>query len=210
MDNSQNITVTRNRGIKALKNLIEDVANENKDSDNKKFNDLRLRLGEVVKFYPGIDKVLVKFGDNTQKRCFVLHTVVSNEINISWTPIGYNSWDSDFEEPCIIPLNKFNAMVLSINGFNEDCVIGYVSRDKQEIIPNANTGELLLQYYDTSIKLMQNGIVINSEKIIVNGKPLDIFVSDSVNQQNYTQNELDNVLTDFEDRIVNLEETYDE
>ena len=202
---SKNITVTRNRGIKALENLVKDIDLNNKDSD-KKIDKLKLKLGEVLKFYPGSDKVLVKFMDNTQKRCLILHTVVSNEINISWTPVGYHILDDEYNEPAIVPLNKFNALVLSLDGFNEDCVIGYISKDTQDIVPNANSGELLLQYYDTSIKLMQDGIVVNSEKIIINGLPLDVYVSESVGKQNYTHEEINTMVNNLDERIKTLED----
>lgn len=113
--------------------------------------------------------------------------------------------DDKYNEAAIIPLSTYYAIVLSIreqDNKKENCVIGYVSKDNQTIVPNAQSGELKLQYYDTSITLMSDGIVLTGDNIFVNDKPWSVAVTDGVSEQSYSHDEI----ADLEARIKSLEE----
>lgn len=210
--NSGDITVTKQRGLKAFKKLYEESSkfSESEKEGLDDLENLKIRIGEVLKFYPGSDKVLVRFGDNSIERCLEAHPVVSDEINVSWTPVGYGKVDKDYNEPCIVPISRFNAIVLNIRNSDnkrENCVIGYISLDSQKILCNAFSGELKLQYYDSSIILRQTGISLEGESILVNGEPFSKAISDSVNQHSYSHEELKEIFDGFDERISNLEKS---
>ena len=206
---SNELTITRNRGLKAFKKLYDESSKikENGIKSENNIENLKIRIGEVLKFYPGSDKVLVKFKDKTE-RCLEAHTVVSDEINISWTPVGYQQFDEKYSEPSIVPISRFNAIVLDIRGeenINENCVIAYVSLDNQKILNNAFPGELKLQYYDSSITLKQTGVYIEGDAVLINNKQLTHVIGEKMEQNNYTYEELNNILSDIEERLSKIE-----
>ena len=210
---SNEITVTQHRGMQAFSRLIEQTTQNNTDTitdkPEQRDENLKIKIGTVLKFYPATDKVLVKFKDGEKERCIQSHTVISEEINISWTPAGYNQWDAKYNEACIAPLNTYHAIVLQIRNTDnnkENCVIGYISKDKQTTLPNANAGELKLQYYNTNITLMSDGIHIKGDNIFLNDKPFNLAVTEGVAENSYSHNEI----SELENRIKELEEKLEE
>lgn len=217
---SNEVTVTQHRGIQAFTRLLEQSNQNNTDTvtekpENKEEN-LKIRIGTVIKFYPATDKVLIRFRTGEKERCIQSHTAISEEINISWTPAGYSQWDTAYNEACIAPLNTYYAIVLQIRNIDnnkENCVIGYISKDNQTTLPNANAGELKLQYYDTSITLLSDGIHIKGDNIFLNDKPFNLAVSDGVAENSYSHNEiseLENRIKELEAKLGETETTNDE
>ncbi len=210
MSNSKNITVTQFRGYKAFMDMFDasDTVLNGSDSQtskaDEKLESTKIRVGEVLRFYPATDKVLVKFNDNTTERCVESHLVVSGEVNVSFTPVGDASVDTTYNEQCIIPVNKFYAIVLNIRDSDnkkENCVIGYISKDNQLILNNAYTGELKLQYYDSSIILNQDSITIKSDNVTINGN--DALTTDT--KDYYSKTEVDVLIKGLNDRLTILE-----
>jgi hypothetical protein len=210
MSNSKNITVTQFRGYKAFMDMFDasDTVLNGSDSQtskaDEKLESTKIRVGEVLRFYPATDKVLVKFNDNTTERCVESHLVVSGEVNVSFTPVGDASVDTTYNEQCIIPVNKFYAIVLNIRDSDnkkENCVIGYISKDNQLILNNAYTGELKLQYYDSSIILNQDSITIKSDNVTINGN--DALTTDT--KDYYSKTEVDTLIKGLNDRLTVLE-----
>jgi hypothetical protein len=220
---SKNVTVTQYRGFKAFQDMVESseiIVNGSSTNNNidEKVENMKVRVGEVERFYPSVDKVLVKFNDNTRERCVMNHLVVSNEVNISWTPVGDTSIDTTYNDFCVIPVNKFYVLVMSIRDTDnekENAVIGFISKDDQIILDNAYTGELKLQYYDSSILLKQDGIEFKAKSFKWNDK--EVTNPDMTQYTNTTdlntllsskvdKTEMETQLKSLNDRITALED----
>ncbi len=202
------ITVTPYRGRNALKSVIEisKINGLSGSGSDKNLDELKIRLAKVVRFYPGSDKLLVKFLSTGEiVRCKLLHSMVSGECNISFMPIGTNKLDTTYNEASILPINPYYCAVLDINPEDnkvEYGVIGFLSLDKTLIKNNAESGEYLIENDTSSISLKAGEIHIKSGKLFYN----DILVNLDNNQEYVTIDTLKNLNEILNKKIDLLEE----
>lgn len=127
--NSKDITVTEPRFKEAVGSFINEVTTPN---INKKVNTAieneRIKTGVITKFYPYLDKAMVKL-DNTNKTvlCKILHRFTGDLIDF-YTPLENEQiFDDELKEPAIIPRAAQHVLVANINDKDseENLILGY-------------------------------------------------------------------------------------
>jgi hypothetical protein len=205
------ITVTPYRGRKALKSVMELTKNKDDNEEKQHEENLKIRIGEVVKFYPGTDKVLVELLE-TKKiiRCKLLHSIVSGECNVSFMPIGTSKLDTDYNEASIIPINKFYCAVLDINNNDNETeygVIGFLSLNKSLIRNNAESGEYLIENDSSSISIKANQIHIKTPQLLINNETyMENVEMVSLNDLFNLESRLTSSINDLNSRVKNIED----
>jgi hypothetical protein len=205
------ITVTPYRGRKALKSVMELTKTKDDNEEKQHEENLKIRIGEVVKFYPGTDKVLVELLE-TKKiiRCKLLHSIVSGECNVSFMPIGTSKLDTDYNEASIIPINKFYCAVLDINNNDNETeygVIGFLSLNKSLIRNNAESGEYLIENDSSSISIKANQIHIKTPQLLINNETyMENVEMVSLNDLFNLESRLTSSINDLNSRVKNIED----
>ncbi len=173
---AQDVVLTPGRGPIALNNVINQIGGKVTAKEVKsKSENLKIRTGKVVRFYPQTDKVSVKL-DDTGKivRCVMLHNLaVSGEATISFTPSGSISTDVENDnEYSIIPFNEHIVAVLNIKDSlnkSEYLCLGFISRDSSLIKSNGEVGEYLVSNDNSKVSVKQSQVNIESENLYLNG-----------------------------------------
>ena len=144
MKTSDNITVTNGRLKKALQNKVEDIIIPQINSKvEKTAKDAKIQIATMTKFYPYLDKCEVNLNGNLII-CKILHRF-SGELIDFYTPQGNKDYCDRLHEPCIIPLEELQCLVLDINdGSNERVMIGYFLPDEIIGMDPADSGNLKL------------------------------------------------------------------
>lgn len=173
---AQDVILTPGRGPKALNNVIKQIGAKVTEKELKsKSENLKIRTGKVIRFYPQTDKVSVNLDDTGELvRCVLLHNLaVSGEATISFTPSGTISTDVENDnEYSIIPFNEHIAAVLNINDSlnkSEYLCLGFISKDSMLIKSNAELGEYLVSNDNSKISVKQSEVNISSENLYLNG-----------------------------------------
>lgn len=126
------------RNLRRFVGIDDDTSNLALDKQ-----DLHLLLGEVVRFYPCDDYVVVKLRDyNLHWRCRVSHLFMSHDVNVSFTPEGDYVKDNDGKY-YIRPSCTYNCIVYPVNGDYSRygaVLLGYVSLDDSDNGWNAGDG----------------------------------------------------------------------
>jgi len=127
--NSKDITVTDARVKQSLGNFVNNVTTPR---INKTVNDAvaddRIRTGIITKFYPYLDKAMVKL-DNVDKTvlCKFLHRFTGDMIDF-FTPLeAEEKFDDELKEPCVIPKARLHVLVSRIHDGDsrEDLILGF-------------------------------------------------------------------------------------
>lgn len=209
---TSDVTVTKYRGLQAVNKVLKASTGGVQTSSNAKKTkeNLKVRIGTVVRFYPATDKVSVKLTDTDKTvRCVMLHNMVSGECNISFTPMGSGSMDTEYNEFSVIPYNTFYAAVLNIKDtLNKDeyCCIGFISKNDTVIKNNAERGEYLIENDTSKVSVKQGEINIKSKKLYLNGN--EIITKDSIESLYATQDTVDDTnstITSLSSKITALE-----
>ncbi len=173
---AQDVVLTPGRGPIALNNVINTIGGKVTAKEVKSKNEnLKIRTGKVVRFYPQTDKVSVELDDTGELvRCVLLHNLaVSGEATISFTPSGSISTDVENDnEYSIIPFNEHIAAVLNIKDSlnkSEYLCLGFISKDSSLIKSNASVGEYLVSNDNSKISVKQSEVNISSENLYLNG-----------------------------------------
>ena len=173
---AQDVVLTPGRGPIALNNVINTIGGKVTAKEVKSKNEnLKIRTGKVVRFYPQTDKVSVELDDTGKVvRCVMLHNLaVSGEATISFTPSGSISTDVENDnEYSIIPFNEHIAAVLNIKDSlnkSEYLCLGFISKDSSLIKSNASVGEYLVSNDNSKISVKQSEVNISSENLYLNG-----------------------------------------
>ena len=128
MVKSDKITVTDARLRKALSQVVETTSSGKSTVKAELKESLSLQIGEVLKFFPGTDKILVRLNSTGEEvRCVQSHLIVGTDFNISLTPQGEMALDSEYDELGVTPDNTYYALVLDIkdtDNLKEYAVLG--------------------------------------------------------------------------------------
>lgn len=211
MGNSQNITDTDSRLLEGLSGISESVY-DNKHVDvqiSNAVNDSRIVSGQLVKYYPALNKCKVKL-DTTGKTvlCEIL-LLMGGDIMFLYTPSGDRSYCEDLHEPCVLPRGKVRVFVSPFNTDGKEWVmLGYYFPDefigfnpsKQgnfKILAFGSLGEYSIRFGMDGLQVVNNGQIVKEE--------IDNW-GESVSDEFYTREDVDGLLTSYENRIKVLEE----
>ena len=226
--NSKNVTVTEGKFLSKLDKINQSSIEKTvPQAIENALNDVKIRTGIVLRFYPYIDKAKVKLDDTGKNlMCKVLHRYGGDLIDF-YTPLAYDDgYDDTLHEPYIIPKSSQNVCVLNIHDKDSDehLILGYYQNEEIVGFNPAKPGNIKImsvcedknEYW---IKFGKDGFnykLPNKPNIQVGDvyddkgvTDLDYVDSDNV----YTKEEVDNllsvyesILTDYENRIKSLEE----
>ncbi len=215
MKTSDNITVTDGRLKKALQTNVENIIIPQINSKvNKTARDAKIQVATMTKFYPYLDKCEVDLNGNLVI-CKILHRFSGALIDF-YTPIGDEDYCERLKEPCIIPMETLQCLILDINDdSDEQLMIGYFLPDEIVGLNPASQGNLKLasmgetnQYW---IKFGIEGLDIRSPDIPSTN--IGEYDSDMVNLDYVTKKELDDLiigeiadLSEIKERLDELEE----
>lgn len=129
MKTSDNINVTDARLRRALSREIDYSVMPGVNQKIKKaVNDSKFKIGEMVKFYPYLDKAMVKV-DSKTIICKILHRF-GGDITDFYTPMGDEDYCTVLKEPCIIPMATLECLILDVDdSSNEQILVGYLNSD---------------------------------------------------------------------------------
>lgn len=173
MTDSASITVTNHRLRKAMSNANDDdlEAHSKKMGEELK-SELKLHLGEILKFYPYRDKCEVRIkGSSKTETCLIAHDILSEGMNVSGFPKGTVAHEKS--EEVIIPSETIYGIILDVDigGKNQKCIVSYINLDRTHTSNNAHKGEYKIQVGKNVISLTDNYININSDNLFINGLP---------------------------------------
>ena len=217
MKTSENITVTDGRLKKALRNNVENIIIPQINTKvNKTARDAKIQVATMTKFYHYLDKCEVDLNNNLVI-CKILHRFSGDLIDF-YTPIGDEDYCERLHEPCIIPRESLQCLVLDVNdGSDEQIMIGYFLPDELIGLSPATQGNLKLasmgvtnQYW---IKFGADGLDIRSPD--VPSTNVGEYDSDMANLDYVTKKEVEDLiigevdLTEINGRLDDLESKID-
>lgn len=226
MVKSDKITVTDARLRKALSQVVETTSSGKSTVKAELKESLSLQIGEVLKFFPGTDKILVRLNSTGEEvRCVQSHLIVGTDFNISLTPQGEMALDSEYDELGVTPDNTYYALILNIrdtDNLKEYAVLGYISRDNTKLTSNASPGMfqvirdkclfsinedgLILQVDgDTKLEIINGVINLTGQSVMVNSTPISTTSGGTTSTVYYTRTEVDTIIKGLTDRITLLE-----
>ena len=226
MVKSDKITVTDARLRKALSQVVETTSSGKSTVKAELKESLSLQIGEVLKFFPGTDKILVRLNSTGEEvRCVQSHLIVGTDFNISLTPQGEMELDTEYDELGVTPDNTYYALVLDIkdtDNLKEYAVLGYISRDNTQLTSNASPGMfqvirdkclfsinedgLILQVDgDTKLEIINGVINLTGQSVMVNSTPISTTSGGTTSTVYYTRTEVDTIIKGLTDRITLLE-----
>ena len=226
MVKSDKITVTDARLRKALSQVVETTSSGKSTVKAELKESLSLQIGEVLKFFPGTDKILVRLNSTGEEvRCVQSHLIVGTDFNISLTPQGEMELDTEYDELGVTPNNTYYALILNIrdtDNLKEYAVLGYISRDNTKLTSNASPGMfqilrdtsllsinedgLVLQVDgDTRIEIINGVINLTGQSVMVNSTPISTSSNGTTSTVYYTRTEVDALLKTLTERITVLE-----
>lgn len=217
MKTTENIAVTDGRVKKALQTKVEEIIIPKINSKvNKTSRDAKIQVATMTKFYPYLDKCEVDLNGNLVI-CKILHRFSGSLIDF-YTPIGDEDYCERLKEPCIIPMETLQCLILDINdGSDEQVMIGYFLPDEIIGLNPASQGNLKLvsmgetnQYW---IKFGLDGLDIrlkDTPSIDIGGYDSDMSNADHVTKKDVEDlviGEID--LTEINERLDTIESKID-
>ncbi len=161
--------------------------------------DSKMQIGVMTKFYPYLDKSEVKLRNNSLILCRNLHHFSGNLIDF-FTPEGESDYCNELKEPCIIPREEIECLILDVNDSTNDYIlVGYLGIEELIGMNPAKPGNLKLvsktddnEYW---IKFGGDNLDIRvPEGLVMNQGRLDeeMETVDYINSNNfYTKEEVD-------------------
>lgn len=198
---------------KAIQSTVPQQINEAIDS-------VKIRTGRIIRFYPYIDKALVKLdnkGGNVL--CKILHRYGGDIIDF-YTPDSYNGgYDKSLGERYVIPMSAQNVCVLNIHDDDseENLVLGYYQNEEIVGFNPAKPGNIKIMSINEETEFwLKFGIDGFNYRVPDKPSVKVGYYEDEVQELNYsnsddvyTKEEVDNLLKDYEERIKKLEEFHD-
>lgn len=215
MKTTDNITVTNGRLEKALKSRVEPIIMPQVTKQvNKAVEDSKFQIGVMTKFYPYLDKCEIEVNGELIL-CKNLHQYYGDIINF-YTPIGDEDYCTVLKEPCIIPRESLNCLILDVNdNTDEQIMCGYVGSEELIGANPAQMGNLkLLCRTETNqfwIKFGLDGLDIRSSEIPTTNVGEFDSTMEEVNYTDsndvYTKAEVDQLIEDLRNEILGEDDT---
>ena len=196
MTNSASITVTNHRLRKALNNANDDdLKSHTQKMGDKIKSELKLMVGEIIKFNVDTETATVKLNGSSKKvTCLIAHDTFSEGMSVVGYPVGTTS--VKHKQHIIKPSEKLYGIVASVfDGDSEKKVLlSYINRKKWNNQHNTKNGEYKIEVGDNTLCINKNYIKINSKNLIINGLPYTEAYEPYEEQQ-------DTIIQDFLDKI---------
>lgn len=145
MTNSKNITATQGRLTSNINNLVRNSINNSGIEQRimASAESSKPHSGVVVKFYPHLDKALVRLDNNRDVYCHILH-LFGGELLDLFTPLGEKSFCDTLKEPCVIPRAELHCFVTDIGDktSREWLLVGYYNSEELIGINPAEPGNV--------------------------------------------------------------------
>lgn len=144
--NSGDITVTEARFKRSVGNFIDEVTTPKiNDKVDTAVQNERIRTGVITKFYPYLDKAMVRLdSSNEVMLCKILHRASGDMIDF-YTPLeAEQKFDDELKEPCVIPKARLHVLVANIHDSDsrENLILGYYLDDEIVGFKPANPGNV--------------------------------------------------------------------
>lgn len=205
MKTTDNMTITNGRLKKALSNQVEPLIMPTVNQKIlKAVRESKFQVGVMTKFYPYLDKCEMKVKDKLII-CKILHRFAGDLIDF-YTPIGEEDYCTKLKEPCIIPREQLQGLILDVNdNSNEQIFVGYLHSEELVGMNPAGSGNLKLtnitgtnQYW---IKFGNNGLDIRLPD--VPSAELGALDSNMSSLEYVQKDDFLNVIEELEDKINN-------
>lgn len=210
MKTTDNITVTNGRLKKALTNQVEPIIMPKVSKQIvKAVNDSKLQIGVMTKFYPYLDKCEIEVNGELIL-CKILHHYYGDLIDY-YTPTGDEDYCTVLKEPCIIPRESLNCLILDVDdNTDEQIMCGYIGSEELIGVNPAQMGNLkLLCRTETNqfwIKFGLDGLDIRSSEVPTTNVGEFDNTMEEINYTNsndtYTKSEVDQLLLDLKNEIL--------
>ena len=173
MTDSASITVTNHRLRKAMSNANDDdLKSHTKKMGEKLRSELSIKVGEVTKIYPLLDKAEVKvLNSNKIETCLIAHDILSEGMNVIGFPKG-KTLISENGQTYIIPSEQLYGVIMTMDDKkNEKILLSFISLSDKTVFQNAKAGEYKIQVEDNLISVTDKYINIKSNNLFINGLP---------------------------------------
>lgn len=209
MGNSYNITDTDSRlleGLSGISNQVYESKNIGTQISNA-VEESMITVAVLVKYYPALNKCMVKLGDGSTKICTV-SLLMAGDIMFFYTPMGDATYCDKLHEPCVIPRGKHYCFVAPVNNIDEWVMLGYhypeefigfnpSKKGQFKIIAFGSLGEYSIRFGVEGMEIVSNGQIVKSE--------IDDFGED-VSVGYYSKEDIDDIITGLVDRVKILED----
>lgn len=210
MGDSRSITDTNGRLLSSLAK-ISDKVYEGKNVESKivkAVNDSMIHEATVLKCYPALSKYLVKINDTGEEVLCKTSLLMNGGVIFLFTPRGDRGFCDDLKEPCVFPWSRLDCFVAPVSNSDEWVFLGFftptewvgINPSKQghfKLIATASLKHYSLSFGLSGLSIVNNG-EINKEEIDESGN--------SVSPKYYSQEEVDALLKEYDDRVKFLEE----
>lgn len=211
MDRIDKINATQGRLKQAYdKGLGKIVKEDISRTITKTVDNTAIRIGEVTKFYPYLDKVKVRLKDGNEVLCKILHRFGGDIIDY-YTPIGDEEFCETLKEPCIIPFSGIDCLIVNIHdkdsdeylllGFFESEELVGINPAKQgnvKIVTRGGANQFWIKFgYDGLDLRLPDSITTNVGEMDEEMTENEFADSDNV----YTKEEIDKMLQDLRDEL---------
>lgn len=215
MKTSDKINVTDARLRKALKSEFDfSVMPGINNKIFKVASDSKMQIGVMTKFYPYLDKSEVKLRNNSLILCRNLHHFSGNLIDF-FTPEGEYDYCSELKEPCIIPREEIECLILDVNdSTNEYILVGFLGMEELigmnpakpgnlKLVSKADDNEYWIKFGGDNLNIrVPEGLVMNQGRLDEEMQTIDYVTPDDT----YSKTEIDIKL----DEIINDESAFEE
>lgn len=208
---SKDLNITDTTLLKQLNNTIIEGNKLRGDGESREEakDSLRLKQGEIIKYYPNNDKALIKFSNGTVYGR-ILHPILSETMNVSFIPRGHQSTDKN--GVYIEPYDRLFVLCLEIEhtaNSDELAVLGFIGTG---LTGDNSTGEIKVQVGDTCISVTTDYVNIQSSSVFWNGVPLSAPRFSNIYEKTDVDDKLASVTgnieslnTDIQSRLATLE-----
>lgn len=119
--NSKDITYTDARFKNAIRSGVNDIVSEQVTSEVADvISETKIKTGTVTKYYPYLDKAEVQLNNtNDLILCKLPHRFSGSIIDL-FTPVGEIDFCDNLHEPCILPLDPLDCVVMDIDNDDSD------------------------------------------------------------------------------------------
>ena len=214
MKTTEQITVTESRLKKALSNKVEPLIMPKITKQiTKTKNESKIQIGVMTKFYHYLDKCEVKLNNGNLIVCKILHRF-GMELMDFYTPAGDYDFCDTLKEPCIIPRDTLNCLILDVNdNTDEQIMVGYFLSEEIEFFEPPTPGNLKINMLSATnefwIKFGSNGLDIRSStqpefnfgKLDTEMTTIDNVRSDDVYTKAETEELIQKAIDDFKESL---------
>lgn len=175
-------TVTDATVFRAFKKMTEkSIGDEVKQEIQKQVSAVMIHTAKLVEYYQWLNKAKVLV-DGKPVICKVLNRCGGSVVDL-YTPLGTDSFNEKMKEPCVIPFDYLDCLVVDINsGDNEWLLLGYYMSGNMVITTPAEKGDYKIARVDA----------LDEQEFTMRSEP------------SYTKSEVDEMVSELKKEIEEL------